>query len=83
MLGTFQKDFSHEATSQGYFPKCAISKAATSQVCPSRRDRPPLPVLAAALGDLDDPSRRAQPPLRRLRGPNLAFGKLPLGKLHI
>ena len=26
--------------SQGYFPNCAISKAATFQVCPSRSARP-------------------------------------------
>ena len=36
VLGTFPKDFSQVATSQGYFPKwqlskCAISRAATSQ----------------------------------------------------
>ena len=41
MLGTFPKDSSQVATSQGYFPKwelpeCAISQAGTFQVCPSR-----------------------------------------------
>ena len=46
MLGTFPKDSSQVATSQGYFPKwqlpkCAISQAVTSQVCPSRSVRPP------------------------------------------
>ena len=45
MLGTFAKDFSQVATSQGYFPKwqlpkCVISKAATSKVCPSRSAGP-------------------------------------------
>ena len=45
MLGTFPKTFSQTATSQGYFPKwqlpkCAISQATTSHVCPSRSDRP-------------------------------------------
>ena len=44
MLGTFPKAISQVATSQGYFPKwqlpkCAISQAATSQVCPSRSAR--------------------------------------------
>ena len=77
MLGTF-------STSQGYFPKwklpkCAISQAATFQVSSSRSARtaalgPPQPILAAAL----DPHCS----LRRLRGPNLTFGKLPLRKLH-
>ena len=49
MLGTLPKDFSQVATSQEYFPKwklpnCAISQAATSQVCPSRSVRPPPPI---------------------------------------
>ena len=58
---------------KGSFHKCAISQAATSQVCPSRSTRPPA-----------HPSRSARPhcSLQHLRGPNLTFGKLPLGKLH-
>ena len=45
MLGTFPKDFPQVATSQGYFPKwqlpkCAISQAATFQVCPSHSTWP-------------------------------------------
>ena len=48
MLGSFPKDFFQVATSQGYFPKwelskCAISRAATSQLCTSRSVRPPGP----------------------------------------
>ena len=47
MLGTIPKDSSQVGTSQGYFPKwelpkCAISQAETSQVCPSRSVRPLL-----------------------------------------
>ena len=56
------------------YPKCAISQAATSQVCPSRRVRPPACSTHGA---------RPQCSLRRLRGSNLTFGKLSLGKLHI
>jgi len=56
MLGTFPKDFSQVAASQGYFPsgnfpnvqftkrqlpKCAIHQAATSLICTSRSARPP------------------------------------------
>ena len=56
MFGTFPKAFSQARTSQVYFPKwqlpkCSISQAATSQVCPRRSAPPPLqPVLASALG---------------------------------
>ncbi len=47
MLFTFPKAFSQAATSQGHIPKlqlpkCAISEAAASQVCPSQRNWPPL-----------------------------------------
>ena len=47
MLGTFLKNFSQVATAKGYFPKwqlpkCAVSKAATSQVCPNPNARPPV-----------------------------------------
>ena len=59
LLGTFPKDFSQAATSQGHFPKgqlpnCAISQAVIYPVCPSRSARPPplLSVLAAALGHI-------------------------------
>ena len=48
--GLSPRIFSQVVTSQGYFPKCAISQAATSLICPSRSARPPpQPVLAAAL----------------------------------
>jgi len=45
MLGDFPKAISQAATFQEYFakrqlPKCAISQATTSQVCPSRSARP-------------------------------------------
>ena len=39
--GLSPRIFSQVATSQGYFPKCAISQAATSLICPSRSARPP------------------------------------------
>ena len=81
MFGTFPKAFSQARTSQVYFPKwqlpkCSISQAATSQVCPRRSAQPKAcSVLAAALG--------LNCSLRHLRGPNLTFGKLPFGKLYI
>ena len=83
MLGTFQKIFPMRQLPKGIFPSVQFPKRQLPKSVLAAGLAPPLPVLAAALGDLDDPSRRAQPPLRRLRGPNLAFGKLPLGKLHI
>ena len=67
--GTFPRVFSLLATSQMYnFPSGNL------QVCPSCSARP-----------LDCSSRSAWPhcSLRRLRRPNLTFGKLLLGKLHI
>jgi len=60
----------------GTFPK-SFSKAATSQVCPSRSAHPPQPVLAAALGLLTHSSRGTLP-----LQPAMSQ-KLPLGKLHI
>ena len=69
----------------GNFPR-VFSQAATFQIFPSRSAWPQS-VLAAALGSMTHPSRSARPPphysLRCFRGPNLTFGKLPLGKLHI
>ena len=44
MLGTFAKDFSQVATSQGYFPKWQLPKCVISQATL------PRPFLAAALG---------------------------------
>ena len=58
-----------------YSPKCAISKAATSQICPRRSARPSVCSSRGAWATYSI--------LRRLRGPNLTFGKLPLEKLHI
>ena len=58
MFGTFPKDFSPS----GNFPM-VFSQAATSQVFPSRSDRP-QPVLVAALGPTAHPSRSARPPLQ-------------------
>ena len=89
MLGTFPKDFSQVAIPQGYFPKWQLPKCAIS-----KRQLPksvlstvlgPKPVLAAALEPLAHPSRSDRPHcnLRSLKGPNLTFGKLPLGKFHI
>ena len=68
MLGIFPNDFSQVATSQGYFPKwqllkCAISQAATSQVCSSRST---FKVQSSA----------PNCSLWCLREPNLTFGKL-------
>ena len=53
----------------------SISKAATSQICPRRSARPSVCSSRGAWATYSI--------LRRLRGPNLTFGKLPLGKLHI
>ena len=69
MLGTFTKDFSQVATSQGYFPqgqhpKSAISQAETSQVCSSRSSWP-KPVLTAALSPRAHRSCSTRPPLQR------------------
>ena len=66
MLGSFPKDFSQVATSQGYFPKWqlpkyAIYQAAIFQVCSARSARPQTD-LAAAFGSLAHPSRSARPP---------------------
>ena len=66
---------SQMATSQGFLRQCQLPKL-----------KLPKSVLAVALGPLAHPSRRHLAPhysLRRLRGPNLNFRKLPLGKLHI
>ena len=57
----FPKPFSQAETSHGYFPKwqlpkCAISQAATTQVCPNRNARPSQPVLAELLGPIANPS---------------------------
>ena len=87
--GNFPRVFFEVASSQGYFykwqrPKCAISQTATFQVVLASA-LSPRSVLAVALCPLAHPSCCVRPEfsLRRLRGPNLTFGKLPLGKLHI
>ena len=81
MLGTFPNDFPQITTSQGYFhkwqlPKCGIYQTATSQVCPSRSDRPPLQPTAP---------QRAKPNLWEVATWEIAhlgvsLGKMPLGK---
>ena len=63
------------ATSQGYFPmwqlpKCAISQAATSQVCPRRSARPPLQPVAP---------QRAKPNLLEVAAWEIAH----LGSCHL
>ena len=71
LLGTFSKAYSQATTSQGYFPKgknpkCAISHAATSQVCPYTilgTALGPYPILTAPFGPYSS--------LWRLKGPNL------------
>ena len=55
-------------------PKSSLA-ASLGYACSSRCARPPQPNLAAVLGPLWS--------LRRLRGPNLTFGTVPLWKLHI
>ena len=78
MLGTFPRVLSQVATSQ----KCAISRAATFQVWPSRSSRP-RSNLAAALGPLAHSNRSARPPLPPAAPQSLTCGKLSLGKLYI
>jgi len=68
MLGTFPKDYSQVTTPQGYFskwqlPKCAISQAGTSQVCPSRSARPSA-CSSRSARPLANPSHSARPPLQ-------------------
>ena len=67
-LGTFPQDFPQVATSQGYFPKwqlpkCAISQAATSQVCPSRSAQPSV-CSSRGARSLGHSSRSARSPLQ-------------------
>ena len=90
MLGIFQKDFSQVATSKGYFPKWqlpnrAISQAATSEICPSRSARPTACFSCGARSPSPSQPQVWTPhcSLRRLRRPNLTFGKLLLGKLSL
>ena len=89
MLGTFPKNFSQVAISQGFFPKWQLPKSSISQAATSKSVLSavlgPQPVLTAALGPLAHPRRSTHPhcSLRRLWGPNLTFGKLPLGKLSL
>ena len=52
MLGTFLKNFSHVATSQGYFLKWQLPK----YILAAAHDPPPL-VLAAARGSLAHPGK--------------------------
>ena len=70
-------------------PKCAISQAATFQVCPSRSARPPA-YSSRGARPLAHPNAHPNTlalghhcTLRRLGGPNLSFEKLPLEKFHI
>ena len=85
MLGTFPKDVFQVETSQRYFlkwqlPKCAISQAETSQVCPGcitwhpsePRRSTPQTIRASALGPLGNYTYRKLP-----------SGKLSLGKQHL
>jgi len=70
MLGTFPKAFSQVATFQGYFPnwqlpKCAITQAAASQLCPSSSAWPPSPSYPLSSASLQ--------PARRIIRPNLTF----------
>ena len=77
MLGTFFKDFSQVVVSQvwsGNFPNVQFPKRQL-----------PKSVLTTTLGSHACSSRSARPhcSLRILRGSNLTFGKLTLGKLNI
>ena len=67
--------FSPTATSQGYFPNCAISPTANSQVCTRSSARCHSQFQPKLLAPHCS--------LWCLRGPNLTSGKLRLGKLHI
>ena len=89
MLGTFPKDFHKWQLPKGIFPsgnfpnvKFTKRQLPKSVLATALSSHPvlaallgPWPILAAALGSHCSP--------RRLRGPNLTFGKLPLRKLHI
>ena len=88
MSGTFPKNFSQVATSQGYFPKCKIF-----QLCnfpngnfPSLSLSQRSTTACSSLGAWPDSPSSALGlhfSLRGLRKPNLTFGKLPLWKFHI
>ena len=84
MKGTFPKDFSQVATSQGYYPKCHLPKG----IFPSgnflnvqfpKRQLPksalaaalsPQYVPATALGPISNPCRSARPPPIAACGPS-------------
>ena len=84
-LGTFPKEWQLPK-----FTKWLLPKQATSQMCNFPKCNYPscnFPSLSQQQRSASACSNRgARPPfysLRRLRGPYLTFGKLPLGKLHI
>ena len=85
MLGTFPLAFYQAATSQGYFPN------GNFQNLPLHKNQLPksiliaVPVLAAELSPQVHLSSSVCPycSLGRLERPNLTFGKVPLGNLHI
>ena len=92
-----QKLNNFRISKKGFFPNGnysrVFSQVATSRMCNlPRANFPSLswpqrlphaqPNLAAALGPLGA-ALGPHSSLRRLRRPNLTFGKLPLGKLHI
>ena len=63
VVGTFPKDYSQEATSQGYFLKCQLPKCAIFQVCPSYSARPSAYSIRGAR-PLTHPSHSARPQLQ-------------------
>ena len=78
-------DFPNVQYPKRQLSKCAISLTATSQVCPLPHPSCPHPVLTVALGFLAHPSPALglHFSLRRLIGPYLTIGKLPLKKFHL
>ena len=86
MLGIFPDTFPQAATSQGHFPKwklynCAISQAATFQVCPCHTHsiRPSSLFQPQRWPPSPSQLQRSAPhcSLQRLIRSNLTFGKLP------
>ena len=72
---------------EGIFPSCncKMCNFLQGQVCPSRSARPPACSCRGAWPPTQSQAVALGPhcSLRRLKGPNLTFGKLPFWKLQI